>query len=98
MTSVTAHKIFFYCPRLYMQITLFAWLTAKIEKITTEEEIKNYGFFAQYYRSMWEEGLLLLAPFRNQIFDAFLLSFWTHFNAISKDFCGVKCFICIYIV
>ena len=26
---------------------------------------------------------LLLGPFRNQIFDAFLTFFWTHFNAIS---------------
>ena len=26
------------------------------------------------------------------------ISFWTHFNAISKDFCAKKCFICIYIV
>ena len=28
-------------------------------------------------RSMWEEVLLLLVPFRSQIFDAFLTSFWT---------------------
>ena len=44
MTSVTAHEIFCYCPPLYMQIISFAWLNAKIEKITTEDEWK-YGFF-----------------------------------------------------
>ena len=26
---------------------------------------------------MWEEVLLFLVPFRSQIFDAFLTSFWT---------------------
>ena len=32
-----------------MQVTSFAWLNAKIEKISTKEIIENYGFFAQYY-------------------------------------------------
>ena len=31
----------------------------------------------QWPRSMWEEVLLFLVPFRSQIFDAFLTSFWT---------------------
>ena len=31
----------------------------------------------QWSRSMWEEVLLFLVPFRSQIFDAFLTSFWT---------------------
>ena len=52
---------------------------------------------------MWEEVLLLLVPFRSQIFDAFLTSFWTfvilpYFNAISIDIYAVKCLIYIYFV
>ena len=44
--------------------------------------------------------LLFLVPFRSQIFDALLTSFWTLvkfalFNAISIDFYAVKSFICI---
>ena len=31
----------------------------------------------QWSRNMWEEVLLFLVPFRIQIFDAFLTSFWT---------------------
>ena len=31
----------------------------------------------QWPRSMWEEVLLFLVPFRSQIFDAFFTSFWT---------------------
>ena len=31
----------------------------------------------QWFRSMWEEVLLFLVPFRSQIFDAILTSFWT---------------------
>ena len=41
----------------------------------------------QWSRSMWEEVLLLLVPFRSQIFDAFLASFWTlSFCLILKQF------------
>ena len=49
----------------------------------------------QWSRSMWEEVLLFLVPFRSQIFDAFLTSFWTlpYFNAISMDFYAAKCLI-----
>ena len=32
-----------------MQVISFAWLVAKLEKISTKEKIENYGFFAQYY-------------------------------------------------
>ena len=45
MTSVTVHEIFCYCPPLYMQVASFAWLNAKIGKITTEDKFENYGFF-----------------------------------------------------
>ena len=45
MTSVTAHEIFEYCPPLYMQVSLFVWLNAKIEKISTKDKFENYGFF-----------------------------------------------------
>ena len=30
-----------------------------------------------WFRSIWEEALLFLVPFRSLIFDAFLTSFWT---------------------
>ena len=41
---------------------------------------------------MWEEVLLLLVPFRSQIFDVFLdLVILPYFNAISVDFYAVKC-------
>ena len=30
---------------LYMQVTLFVWLNAKIEKISTKDTFENYGFF-----------------------------------------------------
>ena len=49
MTSVTAREIFCYCPPIFMQEALFAWLNAKFEKITTDDKFENYGFFAQYY-------------------------------------------------
>ena len=56
----------------------------------------------QWSRSMWEEVLLFLVPFRSQIFDEFLTFFWTvifaYFNAISIDFYVVNCVICIYFV
>ena len=32
-----------------MQVTLFAWLNAKIEKTSTKDKFENNGFFAQYY-------------------------------------------------
>ena len=50
-------------------------------------------------RSMWEEVLLFLVPFRSQIFDAFLTSsHFAYFNGISIDFYEVKCLIYIYYV
>ena len=42
---------------------------------------------------MWDVVLLLLVPFRSQIFDAFLTSFWTysHFPLFKCNFCRCLC-------
>ena len=54
---------------------------------------------------MWDEVLLLLVPFRSQIFDAFRhlklfrpIVILPYINAISVDFYAVKCLIYIYFV
>ena len=42
-----------------MQVTLFVWLNAKIEKISTKDKFENYGFFfAQYYRSIYTSNAM----------------------------------------
>ena len=65
MMSVTAHEIFWYSPPLYIQVTSFAWLNAKLDKISTKEKFWKLRifFFAQYYRygkRDWEKFNLLL--------------------------------------
>ena len=41
------------------------------------EGYSNKSKGKQWSRGMWEEVLLFLVPFRSQIFDALLTSFWT---------------------
>ena len=46
----------------------------------------------KWSKSMWEEILLFLVPFRSQIFDAFLTSFGlSHFGIFSCNFYEVLC-------
>ena len=59
------------------------------------ESYSNKQNAQQWSRSMWEEVLMCLVPFRSQIFIAFWrlldLGILPYFNAICKDFYGVKC-------
>ena len=41
---------------LYMQVTLFVWLNAKIEKISTKDKFENYGFFCTILYNSTESG------------------------------------------
>ena len=42
-----------------MQVTLFVWLNAKIEKISTKDKFENYGFFCTilYNFKFWKSAL-----------------------------------------
>ena len=52
-----------------MQVTSFAWLNAKIEKISTKEKFENYGFFSQYYTLYTWDDIMNKASADPEIFQ-----------------------------